>query len=64
MQQLVFSALKTTHTDFHGAMTSFRLVPITAKQSIPPGIVKAEIAVALVFHDGVMQPVHIRGHQK
>jgi hypothetical protein len=40
------------------------LITIGAKQTVPPGDIKAKIAVCLPYYNGMMHPVHFWGHHK
>ena len=43
----------------HCFMSVGRLITIGAKQTVPPGDIKAKIAVCLTYYNGMMHPVHV-----
>ena len=51
-------------TDSHSSVTEGRLRTIGAHEPVPPGHVKAEVAVGLCWEHRVMDPVHVRRHHK
>src|SRR5947207_5032993 len=48
----------------HRLMSIDGLGAVSAKQSVPPRQIEAEIAVGLLSADRMMHPVHLRGHDE
>lgn len=65
LEQMFFGGVTELGKSYgHFFMAGNRLGTVGPEQTIPPGEIKAEIAVCFPDDDGMVHPVHIRRHDK